>query len=155
MILTELTPEYARQVLQLGRDLWQESRFNMEPYDEQRVWNLLENTLKRPTKFFIAFNVIEEKITGFIIMGISEHYFSGQLLASDYCVYIAPQHRGGRQIVRLLDSAEEWCKMNGAKSMTIYHNTGINTDKSPTLFNKLGFDMKGYIFSKEIEQCVG
>lgn len=155
MILTELTPEYARQVLALGKDLWQESRFNTEPFDEQRVWNLLENTLKRPSKFFIAFNVVDEKITGFILMGMMEHYFSGKLLASDYCVYIAPEHRGGRLIIRLIEAAENWCREYNAMSMTIYHNTGINTDKSQTLFNKLGFDMKGYIFSKEIEQCVG
>lgn len=151
MIYDELVPPYGSQILELGKKLWKESRFDDEPFDEERCKTILSLTVKRPDRFFISYNVEDGQVTGFALMGIQEHYFSGTLMASDYGLYVAPEYRGSRQVIRLLDSVEDWAKQHEAKSITIYHNTGIETDKAPSLFKKLGFDMKGYIFSKEIK----
>lgn len=132
----------------LGRSLHTESRFAHQPYDEERCWTALNNTLQFPDKYFIAF---DQDYHGFVLMAMTQEFFSGTKWAGDRCLYVAPEHRGGSLVVRLLDAAYEWAKRNGAEEMVILHNTGINTEKAPKLFNKLGFDMKGYIFVKEIQ----
>lgn len=154
MLLTELTPVYADQIIRLGKQLHTESRFKDEPFDEVRCRKILINTLAFPNRVFCAFNVVDDTVTSFALLGIQEHFFSGVLLASDYGVYVAPEYRGSGQFIRLVKASEQWAQDCGAKSLTIYHNTGIQTDKAPVLFNKLGFSMNGYIFSKEIEECV-
>lgn len=126
-----------------------ESQFKDEPFNDEKCWALLESTLTHPTLRFIAY---DSEFRGFILMQMTEHYFSDVKKASDFALFIVPEARGGSLVVRLIDAATEWSRENGAKDITIYHNTGINTDKAPQLFNKLGFDMDGYIFKKDI-QC--
>jgi GNAT superfamily N-acetyltransferase len=148
MIKTVLTRDDALNIMALGRRLHQESRFSNLPYNEERCWMVLQNTLEHPDKYFIAF---DEEYHGFILMVMTEEFFSGTKWSGDRCLYVAPEHRGGSLVVRLLDEAYKWSKEHGAEEMVILHNTGINTDTAPKLFNKLGFDMKGYIFVREIQ----
>jgi GNAT superfamily N-acetyltransferase len=148
MILTKLTREDALVILDMGKTFHGESQFAHEPFNAEKCWGLLDSTVTHPTRRFIAY---DSEFKGFIIMGINEHFFSSAKKAEDFCLYIDPEFRGGRLVLRLLEAAEKWCKENGAIDMTINHNTGINTERAPQLFNKLGFDMKGYIFTKELE----
>jgi ribosomal protein S18 acetylase RimI-like enzyme len=148
MIKTELTTDDALQILELGKQLHQESHFRDEPFDGQRCWNLLGSTISNPTERFIAF---DSEYRGFILLGMSEHFFSGKKIASDYCFYVKPEHRGSTVAWRLLLEARKWAAENKAISLTIFHNTGIDIDKAQRLFTKLGFDMKGYIFTQEFE----
>lgn len=149
MIKTQLTREDALVILDMGRTFHQESHFSDEPFDAEKCWALLDSTIRHPTKRFIAY---DDSFRGFIIMGINEHYFSNVKRAEDFCLYIAPEHRGGPLVLRLVQAAEEWSHQNGASSMTIYHNTGIQTDKAPRLFDRLGYGMEGYIFTKEFNR---
>lgn len=144
---TVLTNESAKRIMELGKSLHGESQFNAEDFDDVKCWALLESTLTHPTKRFIAFDA---EYRGFILMGINDHYFSNVKHAEDFCLFIVPEFRGGSLVVRLLNAAEKWAKENGARDITIHHNTGINTAKAPTLFNKLGYDMGGYIFTKDL-----
>lgn len=148
MIKTKLTKESAEKIIELGRKLHAESHFNDQPYDVNRCWSLLEATIKLPEKYFIAF---DEDFRGFIIMQIQQHYFSGCKWASDFCLYILPEHRNGLLAPKLIKEAESWAERNGATEMTIFHNTGINTEKATSFFNKFGYKTKGYIFTKEFK----
>lgn len=148
MIKTTLTPDDALKMMELGQALHQESHFREEPFDKSRVWDLFGSTLSYPSQRFIAF---DSQYRGFILLGISEHFFSGKKIASDYCFYVKPEHRGSTIAWRLLLEARKWAAENKAISLTIYHNTGIEIDKAQRLFTKLGFDMKGYIFTQEFE----
>lgn len=147
MIKTLLTREDALVIMELGKKLHQESQFRDEPFDQQKVWDLFGTTISNPTRRFIAY---DDAFRGFILMGINEQYFTDVKHAADFCLFIVPEHRGGSLVVRLIDAATEWATANGAKDITIRHNTGIKTEGAPRLFNKLGFDLDGYIFKKEI-----
>lgn len=148
MIKTQLTREDALQILELGRQLHAESRFNEQPYDEQRCWTVLDATVRFPEKFFIAY---DDSFKGFIIMHMQEHYWSGHKWATDFCLYVAPEKRGSMMAYRLEKAAEKWAKEKGAREMTIFHNTGINMEDAPAIFNRLGFNTAGYIFTKELK----
>lgn len=148
MIQTHLTREAALKIIELGKQLHSESHFNHEPFNPERCWQILDGTLSHPEKLFIAY---DDQFRGFVLMTMNEHYFSGIKRASDLALYIDPKHRGGFLVVRLLKEVNKWAKGNGAQDVTIFHNTGIDTEKAPQLFKKLGFDMKGYIFTKEIK----
>jgi GNAT superfamily N-acetyltransferase len=147
MIKTQLTREDALRIMELGRALHAESRFKDEPFDDEKCWAVLDSTVRHPDKRFIAY---DSEFRGFIIMSMNEEFFNHVKWAADLSLYVAPEFRGSSLVIRLLDSAEKWAKENGARDITIFHNTGIDTDKAPKLFNKLGFHMKGYIFAKEL-----
>ncbi len=147
MIKTQLNREDALRILEMGKTFHQESQFKDEPFDAEKCWMLLDSTTRYPDKRFIAY---DDEFHGFIIMGINEHFFSPVKKAEDFCLYIDPEHRGGSLAPRLIKAAEDWSKANGAVDITIYHNTGINTEKAKGFFNKSGYDTAGYIFTKEL-----
>lgn len=147
MIKTELNREDALKILEIGQRLHQESHFRDEPFDAERCWAVLQNTLAQPNKYFIAY---DDQYRGFILMARTEHFFSGEVSIQDLSFYVAPEARGSSIAVKLEAKAREWGQQIGASDMVIYHNTGIDKDKAPELFKKLGYDMKGYIFSREI-----
>ena len=147
MIKTQLDREAALEIMKLGKQLHAESRFSDELFDDQRCWSILDGTINNPEKLFIAY---DSEYRGFILMVMNQEFFSGKKWAADLSLYVKPECRGGSLVVRLLDAAYKWAKEHGARDVTIFHNTGIDTDKAPQLFGKLGFNMKGYIFVKEI-----
>lgn len=148
MIKTVLDREAALKYIEVGRRLHGESQFRDEPYDEAKIMALFEATLVSPSTHYIAY---DSEYRGMIIMGINEHYFSRVKWAADYCLFIVPEARGGSLVVRLIEAASNWAYSQGASWIRIDHNTGISPEKAPTLFNKLGFDLAGYIFTKELK----
>lgn len=151
MLHTELTHEDALKIVEIGKQLHAESHFNSEPYDVNRVWRLLQHTTTMPRKVFICYDKIDNDIRGFVIGYIQDHFFSGVSMAQDFCVYIKPEYRGvGKLFHDMINSFEQWAKDCGASSVTIYHNTGINTENAPRLFSRLGYANRGYIFAKEL-----
>lgn len=147
MILHKLTKDTALKILELGQQLHAESKYHDSEYNKERCWAILEATQTNPN-LFIAFDA---EFKGFIIIQLSTHYFSGELWAADLAFYIKPEYRNGTLSKRLLDSAEKWAKEKGATELTIYHNTGINTDKAQGFFNRVGYNTAGYIFTKDLK----
>lgn len=147
MIKTQLTREDALKLLEVFQTFHKESQFKDEPFDQQRVWMLLDATITQPNQIFIAY---DDDMRGFIGVTVQEHFFSGVPRVYDLGFYVSPEHRGSSLGIRLLNKAEEWAKTVGAKDITIFHNTGIEMEKSPKLFTRLGYGLDGYIFTKEL-----
>lgn len=147
MIITKLTYEQAQTVVEMGERFMREGRFKDHEYNPKGVWSVLEGTLKYPSKFFVG---LDSEYRGLILMGMSQHYFSTYKWATDFAFFVTPEHRGSPLAVRLLRSAEQWAKENGASEITILHNTGIKTDTADRFFNGIGYETKGHIFTKEL-----
>jgi hypothetical protein len=143
-----LNHDSALQIIELGRELHQESKFKDTPFSEQNCWKVLEATQTNQFKFFLAY---DDEFRGFIIMQATTHYFNNNVWTADLAFYVKPEFRGTTTVgLELLQEAEKWSKAIGAQEMTIFHNTGINTDKSEKFFNRNGFSTAGYIFTKEL-----
>lgn len=147
MIKTKLTREDALKLLEIGQKFHAETRFHNEEFNKERVWALFQKIDAYPSHFFIAY---DDEFRGVIMMARSENYWSGEVTAQDMCFFVTPEARGTTIAVRLEKAAREWAKEIGATEMVIYHNTGIDTDNAPDLFNRLGYARQGYIFSREI-----
>lgn len=147
MIKTKLTRKDLSEIIRMGEALKNESRFKDHEYNPEGVAQVLEATLRIPSRFFIAY---DDQFRGLILMGISQHYFSTYKWATDFAFFVKPEYRGGTLAIRLLREAERWAKENGAGEITILHNTGIKTDSVSRFFNGIDYETKGHIFSKEL-----
>jgi len=147
---TKLTREDAYELLELGKALHSESRYNDTPYNEQSIWSLLDLTLTQPERFHITYCRHEGKIVAFFLGTMNTEYFTGRKIAVDMGMYVMPALRGGTHFYRMLKSFEDWAKTNNANKIVLYHSTGIDPEKSKTLFPRLGYEHYGYIFDKEL-----
>jgi GNAT superfamily N-acetyltransferase len=152
MIYTKVDREDALQLIELGEELHKESRFaTTGVYNKEMIWSLLGATLTRPEQLHISYAKDSNgKVIGFLLGAITIEYFTGNKVANDLGIFVHKEHRGSRVFLRLLKSFEDWAKSVKASKIILYHSTGIEPEKSKTLFEKTGYTSYGYLFDKEL-----
>jgi len=151
-IHTKLTREDALAMLEIAEQMHKESpNFQNKPFDRERIWKLFDATVKYPSRFCMIYAKDGDKPIGGILGKITEQYFSGDLVASDFGMFILPEHRGGSCFVRLFKEFEKWSIDNGATSIMVGHTTGVNTENAQGMFLRLGYSLMGYVFNKELQ----
>ena len=152
MIYNKLTREDALDMLVLAKNMHQEApNFKDKPFDGERMWAIFDASVTNPKNFCCIYAKNEEgKIIGAILGKITEQFFSGDRVASDFGMFVEPAYRGSATFLRMFKSFEQWAKDSDAKMIVVGHTTGIETDKAKELFPRLGYSLMGYIFNKEI-----
>src|SRR3990172_2251364 len=115
-------------------------RFSRIAFSEDKVLQLWITLVDSPNGLLL---VAERDST--IIGGNSAfafpHWMSGELVASDYGVFVLPEHRGGMTAFRLVNKYVEWAHSKGVKPgwIQLGISTGILQDETAALYRAIGF----------------
>lgn len=143
-IKTVIDREDALELLKIGEQFMKESRFGNGTYNAEKVWTILDATLRYPDRYFIAY---DSDFRGLILLMISEHYFSTDRFCSDLAFFVTPEARGSTLGPRLLKEGIKWAEGCGVKEFTIFHNAGFPLTK---FYEGMGLPKVGEIFSKDM-----
>ncbi|MCC7063242.1 MAG: GNAT family N-acetyltransferase [Planctomycetes bacterium] len=80
-----------------------------------------------------------------------EHFFGHDKTASDYVLYVAPEHRRGTTAVRLIRQFEKWAVAQGVRTIIPGVTTGTNNEVASGLYAKLGYERNGYTLIKRVK----
>ena len=145
------TKEDFIKFLKLCQTFHAESRFAGIPFDVQRVHKIIQVSQANPNLFFVRYKLDENgDYVGVFIGFIEELYFGMAKQAVDLVFYVREDHRGGPWFVRTLRDFEDWAKETGCDFIKLTPNSGVNTEGMTKLYPRLGYELAGYIFSKEI-----
>lgn len=78
------------------------------------------------------------EVVGGLGGAISEGWFTTDLIASEFGVFLIPEHRGGITAARMIKQFIDWAKWNGAKMINLGISTGIHTEETAKLYRSLG-----------------
>ena len=129
-------------LIALGAVMHQESRYRVLPYDEEKVRGLLSRMIEHEDGLLLVAEKSGEIVGGFAGL-IAEHWFSTSRIATDFALFIHPDHRGGLTAARLLKAFVAWAKEHGAALITAGITTGVHTDATTRLYQSLGFEPVG------------
>lgn len=151
MTLTKLTTqEQINAFMLLCREFLAESRYGNIAFNLQKATKALAVIQQNPGKFFARYNFNEDgECIGFFYGQLESFIFSDHVIASEMFFYVREDHRGSPWFVKILREFEKWGKDNGAAQVKLSINAGIALDKTPRLFERLGYTQVGYIFDKE------
>lgn len=90
------------------------------------------------------------KLIGMIGGFAVEHFFGHDKTASDYALYVRPEHRGGTAAVRLILQFEKWAIAQGVRTIVPGVTTGTNNEVASGLYARLGYERNGYTHIKRI-----
>lgn len=135
-------------LVDLGAVMHQESRYRVLPYAPNKVFGLLANMIEKDTGLLIVAERNGQIVGGFMGL-VVEHWFSNSLIATDFALFIHPDHRGGMTAARLLKAFVAWAKEQGAALITAGITTGVHTDATTRLYQSLGFEPAGIAFNME------
>ena len=138
-----MEPRDAQGSIELGYRMHQESVYRDFDYDTNKVGRMLYHYSTNPDTHFMQVAEVDGELVGLFLGAISEHYFGTDRLASDTLWYVAPEHRGSRVGLDLLRAFEKWGTSHKVAEICVGVSSGLSTDKTGTLLQKLGYDLVG------------
>jgi GNAT superfamily N-acetyltransferase len=127
------------RLMVLAMEMHRESRFADYPFDEGKVGTLILRLITNPEGTGFAWvAVVGDQVVGGLLATLYESWFSTQLVASDYGLFLHPKHRGGMLAMRLVKQYKAWAKEAGA-DCELGCNTGVNPDAYDRFVQCMGF----------------
>lgn len=99
---------------------------------------------------FLYVLVSKGTVVGFLWATLSTMPWSEAKIVFDNILYISPENRGGYPVISLIRTYERWAKSNGAVSAMLSTASGIDTERTIALYEKLGYKHVGSQFMKEL-----
>lgn len=93
---------------------------------------------------------VDGQIAGGFAGGIAEDWQSDCKVAFDFVLYVQPRYRKTGIADVLIETFEIWARECGANRIQCGTNTGINSDSTVRLYERMGFAVVGQFLEKEI-----
>lgn len=137
-------------LVDFGKRLTSESpRFKHQGFDEDRAVQLFTHLIEKFESICIVYDEYDNPV-GTLIGCIDVEWRTGQRLAFEQGVYILPEYRKTGAATTLVNYFIEWAKINNADRIQLGTISGIHADKTVNLYEKLGFDLIGYVLEMEV-----
>ncbi|TSJ87988.1 GNAT family N-acetyltransferase [Gilliamella apicola] len=91
-----------------------------------------------------------KKLNGFIIANISTPPAGKNLIASDIAFFVRPEAQGGTTALRLIKRYETWAKSKGATHIELGVSSGVNTERTLSMYSFLGYSPSSVTYIKEL-----
>lgn len=141
-MIREATPSDMDKLFALAKAMHAESRYSVMEFSVIKFIEFIEIAVSSSNYLVLVVEQDEQIIGGFIGF-VCNHVFSSDLMACDLALYMDPDHRGGGAAAKLIKRYLAWAKNKGAKLITAGITTGVNTDTTARLYERLGFRICG------------
>ncbi|MHA7847246.1 GNAT family N-acetyltransferase [Serratia sp. D1N4] len=136
-------------LIELGTRMFLESRYASGSFDEEKCAALARQLIDADAGIVL---VAEHggHVVGWLAGGIGEQFFSRALMAFEYGLFIAPEHRGGSAGPRMVKAFIAWAKDNGATLINMGITTGVHEARTGEMYERLGLSRIGSLYSMEV-----
>ena len=134
------------EVVRLAATMHLESRYHDLPFNGQKFSALVRRLIDN-TAGMVAVAERDGEIIGAIAGLVTEHYFSDALVSYEFGLYVLPEHRGTLAGYRLAKTYVAWARERGATVIDMSITTGITTERTGQIYERLGLVQTGVIFS--------
>lgn len=148
MIIREAELKDLEQALVVGWEMHQESRYRNMEFNLDKVAQFFTFIIESSDYLFLIVEKNSQVVGGFIGYAMPT-WFSDELAAGDFALYIYPEHRGGTAALRMVKQYLAWCESKGVPpdNIDLGITTGVHTEKTKAFYEKLGFEMTGLVMN--------
>lgn len=132
-------------LIDLGEQMHAESpRFSRISFSRTQLGHTLAGLVEAQMGFVWVSEDGGRVVGGLAAMAF-QHWCSDDIMASDLGLFMEPKHRGGAAAARLVRQYHAWAKGVGAKLIQQGVTTGVHTDQTVRLLERLGMERCGVI----------
>lgn len=136
------------RIIELGHLLHQSSSYSRTRFEPEKAAAFIASLIDGLGVVFVA--EVSGVVVGGIAGGVTEQWFSSDLLAYDYSFFIDPAARSGITATRLMLTFIEWSRLKGARSIQMGITTGLHIEGTSEFYRSMGFVDAGLFFNKEL-----
>jgi len=89
-------------------------------------------------------------VVGGMAGAVTDQWFSNDLIAYDYSLFIEPSRRSGITAIRLIQAFKAWAAIKGAKQIYMGIGTGVSVEGTTRLYESQGLRKIGPLLMMEI-----
>lgn len=144
-MIREATRGDIEEIIGLAFEMHQESRYCVMEFDVEKVVGFLVGCIEHEDYLLL---VAEKggKIIGGFAGFVMEQWFSHDLFASDFALFVSPDRRGGMVAAQLVKAFTGWAKVKGCKMIQLGISTGVKVKETGKLYERLGYENYGELF---------
>ena len=149
MVVSNISFDDLWELCELGREMHAESpAYSGFEYSREKVTNLAAGLIEDPRG--IALKATEDGVMYGAMCGmVTEFFFSEDLYATDFMLYVSAEFRGGLTAARLVRAFERRAREAGALQVRPGITAGINPETSRSFYESLGYKLTGYSLTKD------
>lgn len=150
MKVRKATAYDALELMNMGREYLEETNEVTLSFDPEYTVTNLVNCVEIPEVcLLVAEN--EGKLVGGL-WGVCNilNLWSMDKAALPHIIYVDPEHRGTLCGYRLIREFERWAIESGASEVHMSVASGINTERTEELYERLGYSFYGKAYRKEV-----
>lgn len=134
------------RLVDLGRVMHAEApNFCGMRFDAARLAATVGSVIGNEAHGFARVAERNDLVIGGLVAVATPHFFSPDLVACDLALFVAPEHRGGIAVARLVAAYRDWGRALGVAKVQIGLMTGIETERVEALLNRLGARRAGLV----------
>ncbi|HCW18831.1 GNAT family N-acetyltransferase [Achromobacter sp.] len=133
-------------LLPIAAAMHAESRFRVLDFSPDKMRSLFEHLAQNENGCLL---VVEHEggLHGVLAGGLAQDFFGQTVAAFEYGVYVSPARRGSMDGVRLVKAYLAWARERGALYINMGVTTGVTTDRTGALYERLGARKVGDLYS--------
>ena len=136
------------RIIELGTLLHATSSYSKMAFVPAKAAAFMQALMERDGVVFVA--EIDGVVVGGMAGGVVDQWFSDELIAYDFSIFVEPRRRNGLIAIKLMRAFEEWARIKGAKQIHMGIGTDINVEGTSRLYEHMGFRHFGPLFMKEL-----
>lgn len=136
------------RLIELGTLLHDTSNYRAMAYCPDKSAAFLHELINGQGVVFVA--EVRGEVVGGMAGAVTDQWFSNDLIAYDYSLFVEPSKRNGVIAVRLIQTFKEWAKLKGAKQIYMGIGTGVSVEGTTRLYESQGLRNIGPLLMMEI-----
>lgn len=144
-IIREAQLDDIEHLIVLGWEMHQESRFQKMEFDIDKTANSLIQWLDAEDCLLLVAEEKGQVIGGFAGYAIAP-WFSNEVQAGDFGLFLTAKHRGGMTAFRLVRKYLEWARSKKAVLIQLGITTGFQVEATGQMYERIGFEWMGSLY---------
>lgn len=136
------------RLIELGTLLHATTSYSTMSFCPDKSAGFLHELINGQGVVFVA--EVRGEVVGGMAGAVTDQWFSNDLIAYDYSLFVEPSKRNGVIAVRLIQTFKEWAKLKGAKQIYMGIGTGVSVEGTTRLYESQGLRNIGPLLMMEI-----
>ncbi len=145
-MIRDATVEDLDQIMALGTQFHQESRYAVFGYDNVKTRMFFQTIIENKDGMFLVYDT-PNGIIGGMVGWAEKMYFGHDIVLSDFALFVSKDRRGQIAGASLIKAYIEYGKKIGAHEIILSNSSGIDRDRIAKLYERLGLTHVGYVYS--------
>lgn len=139
------------EILQIGKKLHETAVTHnwLYNFDDEMAMQACKDFIFSQHKLLLVC-ICDNRIVGFFWAALTTPLAGKEVIATDVMLFVLPEYQGRQTLIKFIKQYERWAKTKGAQSIELSVSSGINHERTLSIYSYFGYKPQAVTYCKEI-----